>query len=118
MVARCLVLLFIPAAALAFGEKVVRFQRSGEQVLLSVAAGYGVQRDGRHELIFTESLTGKVVKKVQSLHGKVARQDPKYFESLEPIAVPGTGRLHVTGRIFYCSFRQKFCSVQRVDEEI
>ncbi|GAB4436931.1 MAG: hypothetical protein OHK0011_19990 [Turneriella sp.] len=114
------VLLFsLPASLFSFGSSVVRLVREPSAVAFSVQKGYGVQRDGKHELVFTSVVTGKVVKTVKSFKGNVAAEDKKYFDRLEPVALPAvSGKVRVTGRIFYCSFEQKFCSVQRVDEEI
>jgi len=115
-----LALLFGAAGAVsAFGSNVVRFIREPAGVAFSLQKGYGVQRDGKHELVFTAVSTGKIVKTVKIFRGEVASEDKKYFSRLEPVRLPATtGKLRVTGRIFYCSFAQKFCSVQRVDEEI
>lgn len=57
------------------------------------------------------------VKHVTALTGAVAIEDKKYFSRLDPVSLPPTaGKIRVSGRIFYCSFAQKFCSVQKVDE--
>ncbi len=113
-------MLFAAASAVsAFGSSVVRLVREPSAVAFSLQKGYGVQRDGKHELVFTSVSTGKVIKTVKGFKGQVASEDKKYFGRLEPVVLPATsGKLRVTGRIFYCSFEQKFCSVQRVDEEI
>ncbi|HNA80327.1 MAG TPA: hypothetical protein PKY99_12775 [Turneriella sp.] len=103
----------------AFGSSVVRLVREPAAVAFSVQKGYGVQRDGKHELVFTAVSTGKVLKTVKGFKGAIATEDKKYFSRLEPVGLPAvTGKVRVTGRIFYCSFEQKFCSVQRVEEEI
>lgn len=111
--------LFFAGSLSAFGPGVVRLVREPAAVAFSLQKGYGVQRDGKHELVFTSVATGKIVKTVKAFSGSVAAEDKKYFGRLDPIALPAkSGKLRVTGRIFYCSFEQKFCSVQRVDEEI
>lgn len=113
------VILVFAGGLLAFGSSVVRLVREPAAVAFSLQKGYGVQKDGKHELVFTSVATGKVVKTVKGFKGSIATEDKKYFGRLEPIALPTvSGKVRVTGRIFYCSFEQKFCSVQRVDEEI
>jgi hypothetical protein len=117
--AAALLLLWLPANPYAFGSSVVRLVREPNAVAFSVQKGYGVQRDGKHELVFTSVATGKLVKTVKGFKGNIAAEDKKYFNRLDPVTLPGVnGKVRVTGRIFYCSFEQKFCSVQRVDEEI
>lgn len=112
-------LLAVSGASLAFGSSVVRLVRDGNGVAFVLQRGYGVQKDGKHELVFTAVSTGKVVKQLKTFRGSSANEDNKYFSSLERLSLPAqTGRLRVTGRIFYCSFGQKFCSVQRLDEEL
>jgi hypothetical protein len=114
-----LLLLYVPAGSYAFGSSVVRLVREPNAVAFSVQKGYGVQRDGKHELVFTSVATGKVLKTVKGFQGNIAAEDKKYFDRLDPVTLPAVkGKIRVTGRIFYCSFEQKFCSVQRVDEEI
>jgi hypothetical protein len=114
------IFLFSVAGALfAFGASVVRFRREPAGVAFSLQKGYGVQRDGKHELVFTSVATRKILKTVNRLSGTIAPEDQKYFNRLDPITLPaGAGKVRVTGRIFYCSFEQKFCSVQRIDEEL
>ncbi|MFZ5631023.1 MAG: hypothetical protein ACOY5B_17950 [Spirochaetota bacterium] len=113
------VLLVFGASLFAFGSSVVRLVREPAAVAFSLQKGYGVQRDGKHELVFTSVVTGKVVKTVKAFKGSIATEDKKYFSRLEPVTLPAvSGKVRVTGRIFYCSFEQKFCSVQRVDEEL
>lgn len=103
----------------AFGAAVVRLVREPGTVAFSVKPGYGVQKDGKHELTFTSVDDGKVLLSVKAFQGTTATEDKKYFSKLTPVMIPQkTGRVRVTGRIFYCSFEQKFCSVQRVDETL
>lgn len=102
----------------AFGAAVVRLVREPGKVAFSLEKGYGVQRDGKHELTFTTA-DGKELKKVTSLTGTIAAEDKKYFSKLNAIQIPvAKGKVRVTGRIFYCSFEQKFCSVQKIDEQL
>jgi hypothetical protein len=117
--AAAVLMLSLPASLFAFGSSVVRLVREPNAVAFSVQKGYGVQRDDKHELVFTSVATGKLVKTVRGFKGNIAAEDKKYFNRLDPVTLPGVnGKVRVTGRIFYCSFEQKFCSVQRVDEEI
>jgi len=103
----------------AFGSAVVRLVREPGTVAFSLQKGYGVQKDGKHELTFTSVSTGKILLTVKSFQGSTAPEDKKYFNRLQSISLPAdAGKIRVTGRIFYCSFAQKFCSVQRVNEEL
>lgn len=116
---KILMLLALPALLFAFGNSVLRLVREPGKVAFSLQKGYGVQRDGKHELVFTPVAGGNPVKTVRVFKGSIASEDKKYFSRLDAIELPaGSGKLRVTGRIFYCSFEQKFCSVQRVDEEL
>lgn len=102
----------------AFGAAVVKLVREPGSVAFSLQKGYGVQKEAKNELTFTTS-DGKQFKKITAFSGMTAIEDKKYFSRLTPIQVPKTtGKIRVTGRIFYCSFEQKFCSVQKIDEEI
>jgi hypothetical protein len=103
----------------AFGAQVVRLVREPGSVAFSLQKGYGVQKDGKHELTFTAVATGKPVKTLRAFTGTTASEDKKYFNKLNAVEIPAdTGKVRVSGRIFYCSFEQKFCSVQKMDEEL
>lgn len=103
----------------AFGAIVVKLVREPGTVAFSLKQGFGVQKDGKHELTFTAVSTGKTLLTLKNFNGSTAAEDKKYYSRLAPITLPkDAGRVRVAGRIFYCSFEQKFCSVQRVDEEI
>ncbi len=103
----------------AFGAVVVKLVREPGAVVFSLKQGFGVQKDGKHELTFTAVTTGKTLLTLKNFSGSTAAEDKKYYSKLAPITLPrDAGRVRVSGRIFYCSFEQKFCSVQRVDEEI
>jgi len=111
--------LLLAASSYAFGAKVVRIVREPMGVNFSIEKGYGVQKDGKHELTFISMTSGMTLKHITSFKGKIAVQDKKYFDRLESVEIPrDTGKIRVTGRIFYCSFEQKFCSVQKINEEI
>jgi hypothetical protein len=102
-----------------FGAKVVRIVREPGTVAFSLQNGYGVQKNGKHQLIITDAKTGRAVSTIRSFKGKTAAADGKYFDRLDAIQIPvNSGKLHISGRIFYCSFEEKFCSVQRVDEDL
>lgn len=103
----------------AFGASVVKLVREPGAVAFSLRQGFGVQKDGKHELTFTATSTGKTLFTLKNFNGATAAEDKKYYNRLSPVVLPqGAGKVKVTGRIFYCSFEQKYCSVQRVDEEI
>lgn len=106
-------------AIYGFGAQVVKIVREPGNIAFSLQKGYGVQKEAKNELTFTSVADGKQLKKITTFSGTTAAEDKKYFSKLSSIQVPtGTGKVRVTGRIFYCSFEQKFCSVQKVDEEI
>lgn len=103
----------------AFGAQVVKLVREPGVIALSLQKGYGIQKDGKHELTFTSVATGKAVKTLRNFTGTTASEDKKYFSRLNAVEIPASaGKVRVSGRIFYCSFDQKFCSVQKVDEEL
>lgn len=103
----------------AFGAAVVKLVREPGTVAFSLKQGFGVQKDGKHELTFTAVSTGKTLLTLKNFNGATAVEDKKYYSKLSPVVLPkDAGRVRVAGRIFYCSFEQKFCSVQRIDEEI
>lgn len=104
---------------LAFGASVVKLVREPGTLALSIQQGYGVQKDGKHELTISSVSSGQTIKTIKSFKGRTAPEDKKYFNRLEAITIPETaGKLRISGRIFYCSFSQKFCSVQKVDQEL
>lgn len=112
-------LLLVFGAIDAFGAAVVKLVREPGTVAFSLKQGFGVQKDGKHELTFTAVSTGKTLLTLKNFNGATAIEDKKYFSKLAPVSLPkDAGRVRVAGRIFYCSFEQKFCSVQRIDEEI
>lgn len=103
----------------AFGAQVVKLVREPGVIAFSLQKGYGVQRDGKHELVISSAATGQTIKAIKSFKGAVATEDKKYFSRLEAQELPEVkGKIRITGRIFYCSFEQKFCSVQKVDQEL
>lgn len=116
---KALFLCFLPALVFAFGDAVVKFRKEPGKVQFLVQNGFGVQRDGKHTLTFTDALTGKVLKTVHSFQGSIAHEDKKYFNRLDAVELPrNSGSVRVKGRIFYCSFAQKYCSVQRIDQTL
>lgn len=103
----------------AFGAQVVTLVREPGAIAFSLQRGYGVQRDGKHELVISSVSTGQTIKAIKSFKGAVATEDKKYFSRLEAMELPEVkGKIRITGRIFYCSFEQKFCSVQKIDQEL
>lgn len=103
----------------AFGAQVVRLVREPGTIVFSLQKGFGVQRDGKHEIVFTSVSSGKIIKRINAFKGHIASEDKKYFSRLDAIEIPqNAGKLKATGRIFYCSFEQKYCSVQKINEEL
>ena len=106
------------APLFSFGAEVVRLVREPGVIALAIEKGYGVQKDGKHELTIT-SASGKTLKVIKAFKGSTAKEDAKYFSQINAIELPaGSEPIHVSGRIFYCSFEQKFCSVQRVNKDL
>jgi hypothetical protein len=113
-----LITLSLAMPLFSFGAEVVRIVREPGVIALSIEKGYGVQKDGKHELTITSVASGKTIKVIKTFKGATAKEDAKYFSQLKAIELPSeSGPLRITGRIFYCSFEQKFCSVQRVNKE-
>lgn len=107
------------APVFAFGAQVVKLVREPGVLAFSLQKGYGVQRDGKHELVVSSVATGEIIKSIKVFKGAVAPEDKKYFSRLEAAQLPEVkGKIRITGRIFYCSFEQKFCSVQKIDQEL
>ena len=78
---------------------------------------FGVQKDSKHLLQVKSVTSGKILKELRNFSGVTAQKDTKYFSELSPFSVPETGRLRLEGKIFFCHFEQKYCSMQRVNEE-
>jgi hypothetical protein len=113
------IILVCAAPLFAFGAEVVRLVREPTAIALAIEKGYGVQKDGKHELTFTSVATGKTLKVIKTFKGSTAKEDAKYFSQINAIDLSAnSGPVHVSGRIFYCSFEQKFCSVQRVNKDL
>jgi len=107
---------------------------------ISVKKGYGVQKDGPHEIsVYTidkkyakaknlgEILNekGKLVQKFESVKfsGKTAEEDKKYFSKVKPYLITleegiqtDNTAVVISARIYYCSFKDNFCSVESLRE--
>lgn len=128
--------LFLPAVLIfwSFGPQVIEIdaRKSGSRVKANFAIqdGYGVQKDGPHKIILYRLRSGhtsekdmakkikkygKKIKTIQSFTGITAREDKKYFSSVNPVTfTTGAGEYAIGARVFYCSFSDKFCSMQQV----
>lgn len=114
-----------------------RHQGSTLSLNYSVVSGYGVQRKGEHKLnIYLlrpghEKATsirqkiqiyGSLVATLPKFTGTIAKEDNEYFSSLNPQIMKNSkftrGTLAIQGKIFFCSFADKFCSVQSVAQII
>jgi len=109
-------LLFSPIWAL--GDRAVTFKRAGNQVHMVLDRQFGVQKDSKHLLIVKSADSGKTLKELRNFSGITAQKDNKYFSELSPFTIPQSGKLRLEGKIFYCHFEQKYCSVQRINEDL
>ncbi|MES0491315.1 MAG: hypothetical protein ABUK01_15080 [Leptospirales bacterium] len=106
----------------------------------AVKKGYGIQKDGPHEIsVYTidkkyaknknlgEILKekGKLVQKFEAIKftGETAKEDGKYFSKINPYSVALQENLEtknikvvVSARVYYCSFADNFCSVESIRE--
>ncbi len=106
-------------------------RKGGVDVQLVLQKGYGIQRKAGHKIQLVKLALGheaekdllqkirqygKPIAEVSQLDGIVAREDKEYFSQIKPIAIAAqtSGELAVTGKIYYCSFSNKFCSVQSI----
>ncbi|MBV6493363.1 MAG: hypothetical protein LDLANPLL_01379 [Turneriella sp.] len=118
---RSVVALFLigAVAVYAFGAKVVKIVREPNQVAFLLEKGFGVQKDAKNQLTISSAANGKIIKKITTLRGSTAQEDKHYFNRLDNVALPQIqGKIRIEGRIFYCSFAQKYCSVQKIDETL
>ncbi|RME88954.1 MAG: hypothetical protein D6767_09315 [Candidatus Hydrogenedentota bacterium] len=122
-----------------FGSEVVTFRlganaKDGMIIYMNIKQGYGVQKKAENYLALYESKTyvtsKKEIKKlvqsgkarklaeIKKLYGVTAKQDPHYFSKLYPwktrAKLRKLNRQYLVGRIYFCSFQDKFCSVQSV----
>lgn len=109
---------------------------NGISVQYRVEKGYGIQKKGPHQITvfalkqghqLTASISEKInkygtevaLKKEISFSGETAEQDKEYFSTVEPYKIEvkeaGADAYAVKGRIFFCSFSDKFCSAQTVN---
>lgn len=127
--------------AFGFGGDAVSMETtsSGDniQINFQVNPGFGIQKDGPHEiavysLASGHEKAGDVGEKIK-LYGKKegeinpavfagieAKQDPEYFSIVNPLAIerPQGSPVAVRARIYFCSFHDNFCSVQVLDRLI
>lgn len=103
----------------------------GIWVYFTVNSGYGVQKDGKNSLALYELKKGHEketniekklkdygteIKKISSFEGSIAKEDPLYYSTLNPVFFKGNYTKHyiLKGKFFVCSFAQKFCTVQSI----
>ncbi len=129
------------AEAFGFSEGAVSLETAlaGDkiQVSLFVNPGFGIQKDGPHEIIIytfdpahtkAASLSEKIklyglkreVLSPAVFTGKEAKEDAEYFSAVNPVLLekPAASPVAVRARIYYCSFLDNFCSVQVLDRMI
>ncbi len=138
-------LLLMPVMALAQwnfgGEKVVKVEafRSNKQVMVNLfpKKGYGVQKKAPNKVILYKlkpghhkaktvkekvRLFGKHVGTVTRFRGKTAKEDKKYFSRVNSLIFRqqdfSKGDYILESRLYYCSFKDGFCSVQASKQQV
>lgn len=129
--------LILGGSLVAFGVTVLEVQPlvTGKAVNLrySLKNGYGIQKKADNHLIVYQLRSGHEAEKsvrlkikkygteigrLESFRGRTAKQDTDYYDTLQPgtisLAQKPSGSLALSGRIYYCSFADKFCSVQSI----
>lgn len=133
-----LILQAIFISSWAFGKSVldIKTLHSGNYLTLTynLVNGYGIQKKADNHLIIYRlknehihkraSLRTQIKKygievaRVKKFKGKTSKQDRNYFDILYPSKIKlnqkNKYRLAIMGRVFYCSFSDKFCSVQSI----
>jgi len=121
-------------AAIGSNGKAVKMiavsKKQAIEVELKLNPTFGIQKQGPHEITVYQ-LSKKHTKetdvkkaiagygkpvleiKPQALTGVVSKIDADYFSSVDKFTVPvsATGDLAIKAKIFYCSFKDHFCSV-------
>ena len=128
-------------AGFGFSTGVVKLhtEQNKKKVTLvySLKNGYGIQKDGPHEIsIYKISKKkfssksgakgivqdGKLVKKLKPVKfsGWTAKADKDYFSKVKPVYISVRAKKSevyaVTSKIYYCSFSDKFCSVEVIEK--
>jgi len=108
-------------------------------MIFSLQRGYGLQKDGPHEIAIYKiskkkfsskdgpkgvTLNGKLVRKVKPVKfsGSTAKADKEYFSKVNPYKMKLLAKKSevyaVSSKIYYCSFSDKFCSVEVIEKFI
>lgn len=128
--------------AFSFNQNIISLQtikRNGNiKILFMVQKGYGVQKDGPHKLRLIRLKKGhelepdfdkkikiyalksyNILSQEKSLSGIVAKEDKDYFSRINSIQFASSEikkdySYAIMGTLYYCSFADKFCSVQKI----
>ena len=86
----------------------------------NVQPGFGIQKDAPNSIVLEAKEGLKISNKFVKFSGKLRKDKPEYFEFVEdiPIQVENKGVLRVTGKVFYCDYKQNICIPGRVFQEI
>jgi len=103
----------------------------------SVNKGYGIQKEGPHEIAIykldenhfkSTEISEKIAKYGKKLttispvkfSGVIASEDEHYYSNVLPINLTASknSTLAIRARIFFCSFQDNFCSVETVHQII
>ena len=136
-----LLILLTMAGLWAFGQEVLKIEplARGKSVMLrfQLQPGYGVQKAANNELMVYELKNGHEKQKNIRLkikeygtllgettvfRGRTSAKDKDYFDTLQESSIKlkktSTSQLALGGKIYYCSFADKFCSVQSISQLI
>ncbi|MDH5720707.1 MAG: hypothetical protein OEZ13_08855 [Spirochaetia bacterium] len=136
-----LFLIFALFIAWNFGTSVINVdsKKKNSEVTLyfKVEKGYGVQKDGPHQIEIyklspehvkenkvSEKIKkyGALIQAMEKIKGKISSEDSDYFESVDPVEIKNeklkNGQYAFKAIIYYCSFADKFCSAQRIEKLI
>lgn len=134
------------AGAFSFNQEIISLQtlkyNQKLKILFMLKEGYGVQKDGPHKLKLILLKQGhesepnfdkkikiyatksfNILSKNNSFSGVTAKEDAEYFSRLNSVvfrdeAIKKSESYALTGSIYYCSFADKFCSVQKIKKII
>lgn len=117
----------------------MKAHKSGKviEIEFNIKKGYGIQKKGPHELaVFSlkknfsakENLGksfetgGKLVIEIKPVKftGNTSHEDEDYFSNVNTVTAPVSvdGKTGIRARVFYCSFKDFFCSVQNLNAVI
>lgn len=123
--------------SVAFKEKSVSMKAAdlGKtiEIRFDIKPGFGIQKMGPHNISVFEitggyeknkspgdiiTKNGKKILELKQvkLSGTTAKEDNEYFSAVQPYAIPmqSAKTLGIKAQIYYCSFKDSFCSMEVV----